>query len=284
MMTPYSKLNSQGNDFIIVEKHLMKAELSQDVIKAYCSRDNIGCDQFFIIDTFDKANIHCEVYNQDGSKACQCGNGLRATMLYLNKKYQLDNVNIIICNKLYKTKIIKDLISVNMGSPTYLQCPDNHIDELRLSKDGLTINVELKNKLKFSFMPLSIGNEHSIVFSEKCLENKDIISKTIKTIFGYEMNIGFIDNVDDFMNNKNAIIKLTVNERGAGYTASCGSGATAAAMCLCKLYQIHNNRNIVDNKIIIQQRGGILEVIKNSDSDTYQLLGPSLFEGDGYLE
>ena len=88
-MIPYSKLNSHGNDFILVENDGTKPSLSVDQIKHYSKRDVIGCDQFFIINTSNLENIVCDVFNQDGTKACQCGNGLRATMLYLNKKYNL---------------------------------------------------------------------------------------------------------------------------------------------------------------------------------------------------
>tara|TARA_B100000902_G_scaffold306998_1_gene295826 strand:- start:316 stop:1164 length:849 start_codon:yes stop_codon:yes gene_type:complete len=280
-MTPYSKLNSQGNDFILVEKHMVEVELTADAIKKYSSRENIGCDQFFIIDTNDKKNIRCEVYNQDGSIACQCGNGLRAAMLYLNKKYNLESTNIIICDTAYYTRIIDNTISVDMGKPTYIKCPN--IKDLQVIKDGLITSVESKvHNLKFSFMSMSIGNEHSVVFSKDCLEGKDLISKIIENIFGYEMNIGFIDNADEFLNNNNVLVNLTVKERGAGYTSSCGSGATAAAICLFKLSESKYKDNINYSKIKIKQKGGLLEVKKNH-SDSFELIGPSSYDGEGYL-
>ncbi len=283
-MTPYSKLNSQGNDFILVEKHLIGKELTRDNIKSYCSRDKIGCDQFFIIDTVDKKNIKCRIYNQDGTEAHQCGNGLRATMLYLKKKYNLDSSNIMIGNTSYHSKIVNNLISVNMGSPTFIECPENIREEIILTKDGLVIHVELKNDLTFSFMPLSIGNEHSIVLSQGCLENKNIISKSLKAIFGYEMNIGFIENAIEFRDDISSQIKLTVNERGAGYTESCGSGATAAAICLYTLYEYKIGQSNNNLKIKIKQKGGLLEVTRNFTSNTYELIGPSTFDGEGYLD
>jgi len=280
-MTPYSKLNSQGNDFILVEKHMIEVDLTEDAIKKYSSRDNIGCDQFFIIDTNDKKNIRCEVYNQDGTVACQCGNGLRATMLYLNKKYNIDSANIIICDTAYYTKIVNNIISVDMGKPRYIKCPSNK--DLQLINDGIITSVENKDyNLTFSFMSMSIGNEHSVVFSKNCLEGKDLISKTIEDIFGHEMNIGFIENSEEFLNNNNVSVNLTVKERGAGYTTSCGSGATAAAICLFKLSESKHNHNTEYSNIKIKQKGGLLEVNKN-DSNSFELIGPSSYDGDGYL-
>ena len=53
-MRPYTKLNSQGNDFILTESDTTMPDISVANVIKYSSRDNIGCDQFFIIDTTDK--------------------------------------------------------------------------------------------------------------------------------------------------------------------------------------------------------------------------------------
>ena len=285
-MTPYTKLNSQGNDFILVEASNLETKLSLKEIVKYSSRDNIGCDQFFVIDTADKENIFCEVYNQDGSKACQCGNGLRATMLYLNIKYNLEKTNLIVCDAVYRSKMINGLISINMGTPKYIErLAQNSINGYSISKNGIVITLQaLDNELKFSFVPLSIGNNHCVVFSDNCIQHKEEISKTLQKIYNGIMNVGFVENTKDFLTNNNTIVKLTVNERGAGYTESCGSGATAAAICLFKLFELDNETKVNQSKIKIEQKGGLLEIVKNYNPDTFELIGPSSYDGDGYLE
>ena len=62
------------------------------------------------------------------------------------------------------------------------------------------------------------------------------------------MNIGFIENAMDFLNDSKLAINLIVNE-GAGYTDSCGSGATAAAICLFKLYELNNETKVHNSKL-----------------------------------
>jgi len=169
-----------------------------------------------------------------------------------------------------------------MGMPNFMKCPCS--EHISLSSDGIITSVDDKDSnINFSFIPLSIGNEHSVVFSPNCLKNKDSISQILKKIFGYEMNIGFIENAKEFLNNSESIVKLTVNERGAGYTESCGSGATAAAMCLFRLFELENKTEIDNSNIKIQQKGGILEVTKNH-LNSFELIGPSSYDGDGYLE
>ena len=285
-MIPYSKLNSHGNDFILVENDGTKPSLSIDQIKYYSKRDVIGCDQFFIVNTSNIENIVCDVFNQDGTKACQCGNGLRATMLYLNKKYNLKRARLVVCNQVYQAEYDNELISVNMGSPMYV---DNihrlNENKYSIEKDGLVVTLdELDSDLEFSFIPLSIGNDHCVVFSPESINYKERISEIINEIYNGIMNIGFIKNAADFMSDDKTILDIMVNERGAGYTDSCGSGATAAAICMFKLYELSHESRVTRSMIRVKQKGGILDIKKTYNPDEFMLIGPSSFDGEGALE
>ena len=285
-MIPYSKLNSHGNDFILVENDGTKPSLSVDQIKYYSKRDVIGCDQFFIINTSNIENIVCDVFNQDGTKACQCGNGLRATMLYLNKKYNLKRARLVVCNQVYQAEYDNELISVNMGSPMYVDKIDRlNESKYSIEKDGLVVTLdELDSDLEFSFIPLSIGNDHCVVFSPESINYKERISEIINEIYNGIMNIGFIKNAADFMSDDKTILDIMVNERGAGYTDSCGSGATAAAICMFKLYELSHESRVTQSKIRVKQKGGILDIKKTYNPDEFMLIGPSSFDGEGALE
>ena len=285
-MIPYSKLNSHGNDLILVENDGTKPSLSIDQIKYYSKREVIGCDQFFIINTSNIENIVCDVFNQDGTKACQCGNGLRATMLYLNKKYNLKRARLVVCNQVYQAEYDNELISVNMGSPMYVDKIDRlNESKYSIEKDGLVVTLdELDSDLEFSFIPLSIGNDHCVVFSPESINYKERISEIINEIYNGIMNIGFIKNAADFMSDDKTILDIMVNERGAGYTDSCGSGATAAAICMFKLYELSHESRVTRSMIRVKQKGGILDIKKTYNPDEYMLIGPSSFDGEGALE
>ena len=285
-MIPYSKLNSHGNDFILVENDGTKPSLSIDQIKYYSKREVIGCDQFFIINTSNIENIVCDVFNQDGTKACQCGNGLRATMLYLNKKYNLKRARLVVCDQVYQAEYDNELISVNMGSPMYVDKIDRlNESKYSIEKDGLVVTLdELDSDLEFSFIPLSIGNDHCVVFSPESINYKERISEIINEIYNGIMNIGFIKNAADFMSDDKTILDIMVNERGAGYTDSCGSGATAAAICMFKLYELSHESRVTRSMIRVKQKGGILDIKKTYNPDEFILIGPSSFDGEGALE
>ena len=270
----------------MVENDGTKPSLSIDQIKYYSKRDVIGCDQFFIINTSNIENIVCDVFNQDGTKACQCGNGLRATMLYLNKKYNLKRARLVVCNQVYQAEYDNELITINMGSPMYVD-KIGRLNESKYSieKDGLVVTLdELDSDLEFSFIPLSIGNDHCVVFSPESINYKERISEIINEIYNGIMNIGFIKNAADFMSDDRTILDIMVNERGAGYTDSCGSGATAAAICMFKLYELSHESRVTRSMIRVKQKGGILDIKKTYNPDEFMLIGPSSFDGEGALE
>ena len=207
-------------------------------------------------------------------------------MLYLNKKYNLKRASLVVCNQVYQAEYDNELISVNMGSPMYVDKIDRlNESKYSIEKDGLVVTLdELDSDLVFSFIPLSIGNDHCVVFSPESINYKERISEIINEIYNGIMNIGFIKNAADFMSDDKTILDIMVNERGAGYTDSCGSGATAAAICMFKLYELSHESRVTRSMIRVKQKGGILDIKKTYNPDEFMLIGPSSFDGEGALE
>ena len=97
-----------------------------------------------------------------------------------------------------------------------------------------------------------------------------------------QYNLTFILDDDDYFEppalKNNNFIRIKVREKGAGWTKSCGSGATAAAALL-----IRRLGRTLPSPIMIEQEGGVLEVHHDSsgNSGSLKLVGPSEFEYDG---
>jgi diaminopimelate epimerase len=293
MQIPFTKMNSQGNDFIVIDNTKLLYKFTNDQIKSICSRTVIGCDQLLLLTIIDSNHINCMIFNQDGSPAEQCGNGMRAIMLFLYKTYDYAACKVFVNDKQYSIQYVNsEVIKVDMGIASF----DEKIPALlpkgtSISIKNIFFDVKVTNEgssLSFSYAYLTIGNPHCIVFSNNSFIHKKEISSIINSIYENGVNISFVLNLDNFINGSEKNLLLRVNERGSGWTKSCGSGATATGAFILKLISRpeYGGRNI--NQIFIEQEGGILEVsmtvVQNSvlnNSPQLFLSGPTTLEYDG---
>ena len=289
MSIAFTKMNSQGNDFIIVDNTSQKIKFTSKLILSMCSRDSIGCDQLLVLKLLSANSVECIIFNQDSTEAKQCGNGLRAVMLYLKLKHNLSSCSICIGRETYKARYIDpNNISVEMGPPLF-------VTESPTVKLNADFSIEYKknychvkslkdtDKLTFSYAPISVGNFHCIVFSSDCFSQKEAISDILTSIYDDGANISFLLNYDELIINPNLNLIIRVNERGSGWTKSCGSAASAAgAFC------IHNflREKYKQNDINVEQEGGVLNISWSATSEltnqtnNLTLVGPSTYEYD----
>ncbi len=284
MAINFTKMNSQGNDFIVIDTAQEKFLENKDNIKKICSRDDVGCDQLLLINTENPNKVTCKIYNNDGSTASQCGNGLRAIMLYLNKKFQITESTIYVCDIDYRVQIIsKDKIAVELGSPIF---------------PGLASRID-----DLEYAIVDVGNIHCVVSTQHDETKRDFLIKMFDSICGEHFgkpNVTFILNAEAFKEDPTKHLKIKVKERGAGWTKSCGSGAAASAAFMIR-YGLTGTRakeNIwtkLEPPISVEQEGGILEVSWDPKQTniigkteglpklqtSLRLLGPSEIEYDG---
>ena len=288
MSISFTKMNSQGNDFIVIDNTNNIFDPTPTNIKSLCAQKSVDCDQLLLLNIKKLKNISCRIFNNDASEALQCGNGLRAIMLYLKNSYDIGETTINIAGIDYQANIQdENNIHVNMGAPNFL------LDNIVSSDER--INVQLlpgknyfeatvtkdNNQWSFSFVPVSMGNLHCIVFSQNSYDKRDAISSILNNIFNSSSNIGFILNSNELQQDPSANLILRVNERGAGWTKSCGSGAASAAAFMIKyICSEHHN----DFMVKVEQQGGVLSVkwnpnLKKNDSHKpLYLSGPSKLE------
>ena len=266
-------MNSQGNDFILVESenfNLIKTSIS-NIIRAIPFK----FDQFLLLKR-DSHKITCEIYNSDSSIALQCGNGLRAIMLYCNKKYQLENVDVRIGENTFSISYKSSHeIVVNMGKPSSLIIDDKKNIQ-KISTEKLSeLNLSFDASTKISYYLVNTSNNHCVII-DKCNDSlKEQVISHFDQNYKNMFNLEFIENYKDYMNKIDSILNISVYERGAGWTDSCGSGATAASFVIMN--------TLPDKDLVkVQQKGGSLSISLDSKSDLL-LSGPSTFEYDGEL-
>jgi diaminopimelate epimerase len=196
MKTNYTKMQSNGNDFLITEdSSLIKktAELS-DRIK------NIGFDQLLYFQ--NGAMPELRVFNADGSEANNCVNGLRCVAFLYNLK------------------------------STYIQIKSKRF-LVNKTPNGATVKGELPKVEKIrDYFVIKFGNNH---IAKSC-ENIDGLKlheeyEKIKTSKPYneikDFNMSVFKICED-------IIKIRTYENGTGETLSCGSATMSVAYALSK--------------------------------------------------
>ena len=194
MKTNYTKMQSNGNDFLITEDpNLIKktAELSD-------RNKNIGFDQLLYFQ--NGAMPKLRVFNADGSEANNCVNGLRCVAFL----YDLKNTYIQIKTKRFL---------VNKTS------------------NGATVKGELPKVEKIhDYFVIKFGNNHIV----KSCENIDEFKlheeyEKIRTSKPYNETKDFNMSVFKICED---IIKIRTYENGTGETLSCGSATISVAYAL----------------------------------------------------
>lgn len=80
-MTPlsFTKMHAQGNDFVVLDgRRVPLPKMTPALARRLCDRRlGIGCDQLLLLLPATQADARMRIFNQDGSEAGNCGNGLR---------------------------------------------------------------------------------------------------------------------------------------------------------------------------------------------------------------
>ncbi len=275
----FSKLNGQGNDFILIDSFTDNMELSPIQIAAMCDRHfGIGADGMILVKRSGSSDFYMDYYNQDGSKAEMCGNGIRCMSKFIhdmklsNKdKFSIDTVAGEKIIELDSFKGYVRNIKVDMGPPIF-----NPEDIPVALKGGEVFDHRLNTPERdFLINCISMGNPHCIVY----LEENDDIEKIPLNIWGplleehsffpNKTNVEFVKVLSD------SAIKMRVWERGVGETLACGTGACAAAVSALKL------KKITGSAVKVEVPGGILNIVWKGDSSSVFLEGEAEHSFDG---
>ena len=272
MAIAFHKMHGLGNDFVLLDLRHQDFAIDRALAKQLADRHTgIGCDQVLVLRRpSNKRQLAAfEVWNADGSRAEQCGNGVRCLGLYLHMRAEAPAGQFILGGPagLVKIECLNDnQIRVDMGRPVFeAQRVPVHLEAI----DGWYC-VEVDQQT-CRLAAVSMGNPHALMLVDN-IETADVarLGAAISrhSAFPQGCNAGFAEVVD------RGNIRLRVYERGAAETLACGSGACAAVSIL-------RRAKLVNQTVNVTQAGGNLILDWTGGNNPVIMMGPAthVFEG-----
>ena len=275
-MLQFTKMHGLGNDYVYMDAINQKIENRSELAKFVSDRHfGIGSDGLILICPSEKADFRMQMFNQDGSEAEMCGNGIRCVGKFvydkgLTKKETITVETLAGIKTLVMTakngKI--ETARVDMGEPIL---EPEKIPVISNENPVKNLKLEAEDK-KFIFTCVSMGNPHAVTFIKEDVNKFDICKYGAKLevnkAFPKKANIEFINVIDD------KTLKMRVWERGAGETLACGTGA-----CAVTVSAILNG--YTKRAVTVHLLGGDLKIEWNKNDNHVYMTGPAttVFEG-----
>ena len=275
-MINFAKMEGLGNDYVYIDAIKQNVDNPSELaIKLSDRHFGIGGDGIILICKSDIADFKMRMFNQDGSEAQMCGNGIRCVGKFVYDKKLTDKTNI----KIETLAGIKELVlhiqdekvesvTVDMGEPIleYEKIPVN------LKQDEKIILKEQDKK--FEFVCVSMGNPHAVTEIDD-VENFNLQKYgpglEINSAFPEKENVEFVQIIDE------KTIKMRVWERGTGETLACGTGACATAVACCLKGKTGRN-------VTVELIGGKLNIEWDERTNHVFMTGPAKIVFEGTIE
>lgn len=259
----FFKLEALGNDFVLIDARTHPFSPTQtSIVRLANRRTGIGFDQMLVLGPGSKDLLaEVDIFNADGSRAEQCGNGMRAIAAWLDRGREL-------------------LPGARVGTPAgpvELGCDAEHgyIAVLpgpqALDADALGLPPPRVSEDIPDWLLVSLGNPHLIGTVARPPSSADLANAVRSLEDGPwhgRVNIGLMHIESD------SSALLRVHERGAGPTLACGSAACAAAWAL-------RRHRPIEAPVAVRQPGGALVVDLTTRAGLAVTIGPAavVFEG-----
>ena len=245
-MISYTKYNSCGNDFIIVDNRqniFVKSKLvdfvndSQSYIKKICDRHHgIGADGFILLENPNnkKNSYKMTYYNSDGLVSTFCGNGSMCCANFAARILGDDKKDFF--SGVFETSQGEFFFKSNFESfETKISMID--VYDIHTNDIGKVVDT---------------GSPHIVIYNDKI----DSIDVDFEGHHIRNSNIFKKNGINvTFTNIKKNKIFIRTYERGVeSETLSCGTGAVAAVLCS------FDEGLISENNVDVFTRGGVLNV------------------------
>lgn len=249
----FYKYQGTGNDFVMVDNRdgSFPKEDTALVANLCHRRFGIGADGLILLELHPEYDFQMVYYNSDGNPSTMCGNGGRCLVAFAKQLGVIDSQAVFMAvDGPHRATVSNGLVKLQMTD----------VDEIR---DNST------------YLFADTGSPHHVQFVDNVHE-LNMFQEGKKIRYGIYGELGA--NVNFIKEEQPGALTIRTYERGVeDETYSCGTGATAAALCL-------HSRNQVNSPILLHTKGGDLKVYFSFENNAYKevyLEGPAqkVFEG-----
>ena len=275
---PFVKMNGLGNEIVVVDMRGEKAAISAPEARAAAQPAGAPYDQLMALHAprTPGTDAYVRIYNNDGSEAGACGNGMRCVAELIFKEtgkraltFETE-AGLLSC-----WQGDAPLIStVDMGKPRFAW---NEIPLAEEFRDTRAIELQIgpiDKPILHSPSAVSMGNPHAIFW--------------VDDVDAYDLGkIGpLLENHPMFPKRANISLARVVSrehmivrtwERGAGLTKACGSAACAAAVAAARLGR-------TGRTVTVTLPGGDLLIEWRERDDHVLMTGPVEYEYEGRFD
>ena len=281
----FTKMQSAGNDYVLIETSNMHRDWSQLAI-AMCDRHfGVGADSLLVLLSSDRADFRMRIFDSDGSEAETCGNGIRCLSRYIFEKALIgtrtDQILIETIAGIRKIRLYKNggrliRIQAGMGKPEFradcipvvIKQGEGSVVNIK-SMSSYSVNVDGTDLL---LNLVSMGNPHAVYFCQHPVSDFPLsqLGPKVEHLEIFPNRINF--EIARVLSREQ--VEARVWERGVGETLACGSGACAIIVA-AQLF------GYVGRKVDIKVPGGVLSTEWNGTGEV-SLSGPAekVFEGE----
>jgi diaminopimelate epimerase len=265
----FAKMHGLGNCFVLVDDRrgaISKTAAAPELARAVCERNTgLGADGLIALRPAERpdADLAMRIWNEDGSAAEMCGNGIRCLARFAAdlgipdaRSLAVDTPAGIVC-----TSVLGDgRVAVDMGEP-HLSSDDVASELVRRGDDGALRLTDAGRDLTF----VSMGNPHIVSF----VDDLD---------FDWRAEGARLEQSPAFPNRTNVHfalrrgprrVEVKVWERGCGETRACGTGACAVAVAGALEGALERG------PIEVELPGGVLDIHWNEDGRV-TMTGPAV--------
>jgi diaminopimelate epimerase len=279
----FAKMNGIGNEIVVVDLRDSAAAVTPGDARAVATPKGVPYDQLMVLQKprLSGTEAFISIYNNDGSEAGACGNGMRCVAQQIFEGQALESNGKTALTFETRAGLLNcwqgpapGLYTVDMGPPKFGWQDIPLAEEFR---DTRSIELQIgpiDAPILHTPSAVSMGNPHAIFWVDDVdaydlgrfgplLENHPI--------FPERANITLAHIVD------RDHITIRTWERGAGLTKACGSAACATAVAAARLRRTNRTVNIT-------LPGGELAIEWRERDDHVLMTGPATFEYEGRFD